>query len=280
MSSPSAEHVPDDLRRAAAGHVGRQRACDDMLAPEAAAKLAVLLGADIPQECLPPTWHWAYFNRPVALADQGADLHERPGRFLPAVPLPRRMWAGGEVTVLRPLRIGVPARRVSTIRAVDFKSGGTGALCFVTVAHEITQQGAPCIAEVQTIVYRDRGPPEPALRAPGDPVPEGFVTYSDSQLFFYSAVTHNGHRIHWDRDFCRKVEGYPDLVVHGPMLATGLCDAMRDGIGPLHFAYRAQAPVFVTTPVRLHPGPPGSRREGSIERADGVLAMTATMTHR
>jgi 3-methylfumaryl-CoA hydratase len=234
------------------------------VAPEAAERLAVLLGAEVPQEHLPPTWHRVYFNRPVAFADQGPDLHERPGRFLPAVPLPRRIWAGGEVTVLRPLRIGVPARRVSTIRAVDFKEGAAGALCFVTVVHEITQDGAACIAELQTIVYRDRGPPEPAPRAPGDPVPEGFVTCSDSQLFFYSAVTHHGHRIHWDRDFCRTVEGYPDLVVHGPLMATELCDAMRDGLGPLRFAYRAPAPVFVTTPVRLRPGLPGRRREGLI----------------
>ena len=278
MSTGTTEHIPEDLRRAAAGHVGRQRESEDMLAPEAAEKLAVLLGADVPQEYLPPTWHWVYFNRPVAFADQGSDLHERLGRFLPAVPLQRRMWAAGEVSVLQALQIGVPARRVSTIRAVDFKEGATGTLCFVTVTHEIEQEGAPCISEVQTIVYRDRGPPEPGLRAPGDPVPEGYVTYPDSQLFFYSAVTHNGHRIHWDRDFCRGVEGYPDLVVHGPMMATELCDAMRDGPGPLRFAYRAQAPVFVTTPVRIHLGVPGRERRGQIERSDGVVSMTAVLT--
>jgi 3-methylfumaryl-CoA hydratase len=278
MSGRTEDSIPDDIRRAAEAHVGYRREAEDTLAPEAAEKLAVLLGADVPKEVLPPTWHWVYFNRAVAFADQGPDLHERPGRFLPAVPLPRRMWAGGDVSVLRPLRIGIPARRVSTIRRVAFKDGASGALCFVTVAHEIAQEGAPCISEVQTIVYRHRSAPEPGLRAPDDPVPEGYRTYSDSQLFFYSAVTHNGHRIHWDRAFCQQVEGYPDLVVHGPLMATELCDALRDGTGPLRFSYRAQAPVFVTTPVRTDLGAPGAERHGRIERSDGVVAMTAVLT--
>jgi 3-methylfumaryl-CoA hydratase len=278
MPDDAEASVTPEVRRACEGFVGRRREAEDTLAPEAAEKLAVLLGLEVPPDELPPTWHWAYFNRPVAAADQGPDLHERTGRFLPPVPLPRRMWAGGSVTVLQPLRPGVPARRVSTVRRVEFKQGVSGALCFVTVEHAIEQEGAPAIDEVQTIVYRDRGPPERGLREPGDPVPEGYVVHPDGQLFFYSAVTHNGHRIHWDRAFCREVEGYPDLVVHGPLMATELCDAMREGTaGPLRFAYRARAPVFVTTPVRLQLGLPGPERHGQIERSDGVVAMTATL---
>lgn len=277
MSTQAAKRIPDDVRRLCESFVGRRREAEDTLAPEAAEKLAVLLGQDLAQEFLPPTWHWVYFNRPVALGDQGEDFHERLGLFLPPAPLPRRMWAAGDVTVLQALRIGLPARRVSTIRDVAFKDGTTGPLCFVTVFHQIEQEGAPCVEEIQTIVYRDRGAKEEALRAPGDPVPDGYFAHPESQLFFYSAVTHNGHRIHWDRDFCRDVEGYPDLVVHGPMMATELCDAMREGLGPLRFSYRAQAPVFATTPVRLQLGVPGPERHGQIERSDGVVSMKATL---
>lgn len=278
MSTEAPRRIPDKVRELCESYVGRSREVEDILAPEAAEKLAVLLGQNVPQEFLPPTWHWAYFNRPVALADQGEDFHERLGLFLPPAPLQRRMWAAGDVTVLQALRIGLPARRVSTIRDVAFKEGTTGPLCFVSVSHQIEQEGAPCIKEIQTIVYRDRGVSERALRGPQDPVPDGYFTHPESQLFFYSAVTHNGHRIHWDRDFCRDVEGYPDLIVHGPMMATELCDAMREGFGPLRFAYRAQAPVFATTPVRIRLGVPGQERKGQIERSDGVVSMTATLS--
>jgi 3-methylfumaryl-CoA hydratase len=264
-------HAIDEARAA----IGRRRVIRDGLAPEAVAKLAVLMDAAPPEDLLPPTWHWIFFNRPVAEADQGADLHERTGLFLPAAPFPRRMWAAGEVTLHRPLRIGVPATQAITVADVAHKSGRTGEMCFVTLALEVEQEGAACIAETRTIVYRDRGSPEPALRAPGDPVPKGFSTHSDGKLFFYSAVTHNGHRIHWDRQFCREVEGYPDLVVHGPLMATELCEALRDGaeVGPCRYSYRVQAPVFTSTPVRIEPGTLGPDREGLIRRSDGVVSM-------
>lgn len=276
MTGP--DTVSDDIRKTCEAFVGRRREIEDTLAPEAAEKLATLLGAETPGDVLPPTWHWVYFNRGVPAGDQGEDLHERTGIFLPPAPFHRRMWASGEVTLLQPLRIGEPARKSSTVAKVAFKEGGSGSLCFVTVEHAIEQDGAPCIREAQVIVYRDRGQPETALREPGDPVPGGYFVHPDGQLFFYSCVTHNGHRIHWDRHHCREVEGYPDLVVHGPLMATELCDAMRDGVQPLRFAYRAQAPVFTTTPVRIQLGVPGREREGRIERSDGVVSMVGTMT--
>lgn len=278
MDTETATPLTDEIRKACTAHVGRTRATEDSMAPEPAEKLATLLGADEPDAFLPPTWHWAYFNRGVPIGDQGGDLHERTGLFLPPAPFHRRMWAAGEVKVLNPLKLGEPALRTSTITDVSFKEGKTGALCFATVSHEIEQDGLPCIDEVQTIVYRDRGPVEAALRQASDPVPKGFFTHPDGQLFFYSCVTHNGHRIHWDRAYCRDVEGYPDLVVHGPLMATELCDALRDGIGPVHYAYRAQAPVFTTTPVRIQLGLPGREREGKIERSDGVTSMVASLT--
>ncbi|MCA8881637.1 MAG: hypothetical protein KDA73_17175 [Rhodobacteraceae bacterium] len=106
------------------------------------------------------------------------------------------------MTLVQPLRIGEPARRVSTVEKVAFKDGTSCGLCFVTVRHQIEQHSMPCIDETQIIVFRDRGAPEAALRGPGDPVPKGYFTHPDGQLFFSSCVTDNGHRIHWDREFC------------------------------------------------------------------------------
>lgn len=276
--TPATATISQEVRARCAAHVGRVRVTDDSICPETAEKLRVLLGAPPLGDVLPPTYHWAYFNRAVPEADQGHDLHERTGIFLPDAPFTRRMWAAGDLTVHEPLEIGVAARRHSEVSDVAFKHGKSGAMCFVTVTHSISQRQRPRLTERQTIVYRDRASPESALRAPDDPVPDGCFTHSDSQLYFYSALTHNGHRIHWDRDFCRDVEGYPDLVVHGPLMATELCEALRRRHGPLRFSYRALAPVFVTTPVRLLADPPGPQRSGRIERSDGTVSMTARLT--
>lgn len=152
-------------------------------------------------------------------------------------------------------------------------------LCFVSVSHRIEQDGVPCIEELQTIVYRDRGEIESAPLKVGEPEPEGYFTHPDSQLWFYSAVTHSGHRIHWDRAFCREVEGYPDLVVHGPLMATELCEAMRGDVStPQRFTFRAQAPVFTTTPLRIVLGMPRKERAGEIQRLDGIVSMKAMHT--
>lgn len=279
MLDQAKAQIAADVRAVCEGFVGNCREIEDTLAPEAAEKLATLLGDDPPSEHLPPTYHWAYFNDGIPAQNVGADMHEKTGIFLPAAPFQRRMWAAGDISILQPLRIGVPARRRSTVTGVDFKDGKSGQMCFVTVSHEIEQYGAPSVSEKQTIVYRDRGDPEPALRQPGDAIPEGYFVHPDSELWFYSAITNNGHRIHWDRHFCREVEGYPDLVVHGPLMATKLCEAMRsEKLVPQRFAFRAQAPVFTTSPVRIVTGVPGRQRHGEIQRSDGVVSMTANLT--
>lgn len=265
--------IDAQTRAACEAHIGKERVTEDSIAPETAERLAVVLGASGLREGLPPTWHWAYFNSAIPQDDLGYDYHERTGLFLPAAPFPRRMWAAGKVRVLQSLRIGVPARQRARIADVAFKEGRSGALCFVTVEMKITQAAKTCIEEQRTIVYRDRGAPEKALRQEDDPVPEGYFTHPASQLFFYSAITHNGHRIHWDRDFCRDTEGYPDLVVHGPLMATELCDAMRGRRLEGRFTYRALAPVFTTTPVKIEAGSEAPVREGCILRSDGVTSM-------
>ena len=268
--------MDDATREECLGYVGRQRIAEDSMAPERAEKLAVLLNQPLPPEGLPPTWHWAYFSAAIPAGDVGHDGHEKLGLFLPPAPFQRRMWAAGEVEMRQPLALGLRAERVSTIKDVEFKTGSTGDLCFVTIRHEIAQGGRTCLCEDQTVVYRDRGLAVEPLRQPDDPVPEGFRVHPDTMLLFYSAVTHNGHRIHWDREFCRDVEGYPSLVVHGPLMATELCDGLRDGLAPCRFAFRATAPVFDTSPVRMvASGETDGRRDGRIERSDGEVSMKA-----
>ena len=263
--------VSDDIQAACEAHIGRERVIHDSLSPEPAAKLATLLETDLPDR-LPTTWHWAYFNPALKAADVGHDGHERLGLFMPPAPFLRRMWAGGTVEILRPLQLGVPADKRSRIENVAFKTGASGDLCFVTVLHEITQ-GDLAIREKQTIVYRDRGMAVAALRAPDDPIPDGYRVMPDTTLLAYSAITQNGHRIHWDRDFCRDVEGYPGLVVHGPLLATLLADTLIPNPAPATFTYRATAPVFETSPFRVVAEGSSAR----IERSDGVTAMEARL---
>lgn len=271
--------IPTETIESCRKAIGRQREYLDSLAPENAERLSVLLGQDGPVDLLPPTFHWVYFNPAVPADKMGHDMHEQTGAFLPAAPFNRRMWAGGDVTVMKPLRIGKTAQKRSTIKDVAFKQGRSGQMCFATVQHEIEQAGTPCIREIQTIVYRDRGEPEQETTPPHSEIPVGYFRHPDHQLFFYSALTHNGHRIHWDRDFCRDVEGYPDLVVHGPLMATELCEAMRNAqIAPMRFTYRAQAPVFVSTAVTIETTPDCAERNAVMKRLDGVTSMAANLS--
>lgn len=261
---------PDTLERCRA-FIGRTREATDSIAPEPMQKLGALLGVE-PGDQVPLCWHWAYFNPAIPADHVGHDGHEKLGLFLPDPPLPRRMWAAGDIEVLSPLRIGVPATRRTTIEDVTFKEGRTGDLCFVTLTHDIVQEH-PAIRERQTIVYRRPGQPEPALRDAEDPVPEGFRTVPDTTLVAYSAITQNGHRIHWDRAFCREVENYPGLVVHGPLMATLLAGTLQPQPQAGRFTYRAMAPVFETSPFRIvHEG-----SSARIERSDGVTAMEARL---
>lgn len=273
--------VPEETRARCAAHVGRVRETRDAMAPEPARRLQALLDLDVTLregDALPPAWHWVYLAETVPQADLGADGHERLGLFLPPAPFARRMWAAGDIAIHAPLTLGTPALRRSTVVSVVFKTGRTGELCFVEVRHEIEQGGEPRLVETQTIVYRERGLPETALRSPDDPVPEGWRVHADLQLFGYSALTHNAHRIHWDRDHCREVEGYPGLVVHGPLLATRLAEALRATRPepPVRFAFRARAPVFETTPIRVEIDP-RARGEARLLRSDGREAMSASM---
>ena len=207
--------------------IGRTETATETLRPFPADALAATLDRDesYPEgAALPDLWHWLYFLPLHKLSESGRDGHAARGGFLPPVPLPRRMWAGSRFRFHAPLRVGVQALRRSTILKVEEKQGRSGPLCFVTVGHELIDGDTLCIAEEHDIVYRED--PAPGAPAPApQPAPEGsafhrVISPDPVLLFRYSALTFNGHRIHYDQPYATGVEGYPGLVVHGPLLAT------------------------------------------------------------
>ncbi len=229
---------------------------------------------------LPPLWHWLYFPPLARTGDLGHDGHPKLGRFLPPVPLPRRLWAGSRFEFSKPLRLGETARKVSSIKSVRFKQGQSGPLCFVTVCHEILSAGQRRLAEEHDIVYRDQPdsaakPPAPK-RAPESPAWSRLITPSPVLLFRYSALTFNGHRIHYDVDYCRQTEGYPGLVVHGPLTGTLLLElALTNCPGriPKSYEFKAISPLFSGKPFRLEGAAHGSTAHVWACTPSGELAM-------
>ncbi len=238
---------------------------------------------------LPPLWHWIYFLVPSRLNDLGRDGHPRLGGFIPPVDLPRRMWAGGRFEFSAPLRFGDTITKSSSIQNVTLKQGRSGTLCFVTLKHEFTgEDGGPRHREEQDIVYRED--PAPGSARPEAPAPpdDGKWSYtvepSAVMLFRYSALTFNGHRIHYDRDYCRDVEGYPGLVFHGPLTATLLADFAARQIPNrtiAKFTFRAVGPLFDDMPFVIRgksADPDGHELDLWAETPMGRLAMTASAT--
>jgi 3-methylfumaryl-CoA hydratase len=204
---------------------------------------------------LPALWHWLYFLPLHRQSEIGADGHARRGGFLPPVPLPRRMWAGSQFEFNRPLRVGDAITRVSTIEDVTEKDGRTGPLVFVKVRHEIRRQNESDVAitEFHDIVYREAPSPGDAALSPPPKLASKEFSFGrewvpDAVLLFrYSALTFNGHRIHYDRKYATEVEGYPGLIVHGPMVATLLLDLLRREMPQAEVAryeFRAVRPMF------------------------------------
>jgi 3-methylfumaryl-CoA hydratase len=232
---------------------------------------------------LPPLWHWFFFLPRAPQSRLGPDGHPQRAGFMPPVELPRRMFAGARMRFLRPLLIGKPAQRQSVIQAVAEKEGRTGRLVFVTVAHSVGQDGATCIEEEQDIVYREDGAPVDAP-VPRElaPAPAGSWTRTvipDATLLFrFAALTFNAHRIHYDRSYATSVEGYPGLVVQGPLTAVLLMELVRcRARRPVTaFTFRARAPLFDLAPFRLVGTPAGDRVELEAQGPDGATALAAT----
>ncbi len=233
---------------------------------------------------LPPLWHWFYFLPRAPQSRLGADGHPQRGGFMPPIELPRRMFAGARLRFLHPLQICKPATRKAVIREVSQKEGKTGRLAFVTVAYAISQDGRVCIEEEQDIVYREPGAPVAAPQ-PRElpPAPAGSWTRllapDPTLLFRFSALTFNAHRIHYDRDYATGVEGYPGLVVHGPLTAMLLMELVRQNAQrPVSaYTFRGQAPLFDLAPFRLV-ATPDAQNTVLLEAhgPDGRTAMSAS----
>ena len=240
---------------------------------------------------LPPLWHWLYFLPVHQQSEIGPDGHARRGGFLPPVELPRRMWAGGRFSFRGPIRVGDEIVRTSTIDNVTSKVGRTGPLVFVTVSHEVRSNGAdePALVEFHDIVYRAERSPDEA-EPPPTPAPtrapwQREIVPDDVLLFRYSALTFNGNRIHYDRRYVTEVEGYPGLVVHGPLIATLLLDLLRrrqPDADVASFRFKAVRPTFDLHPFHVNGAPHADGKNVRLWASDheGWLTMDASAVLR
>ena len=261
--------------------------CTEVISPTAVNRLAATLDESAPDykedDNLPPLWHWIFFIKPVPHAGLGRDGHPKRGDFLPPVQLPRRMFAGMKTDFLHPLIIGVEAERESEVIDIKEKSSASGPLVFVRVHNRIRQNGRLCIIDEQEIVYREMGAPLTLPEAKHLPEPPADswsqeMTVDVATLFRFSAVTFNGHRIHYDRSYAATEEGYPALVVHAPLVAMLLLQLVRRNTGKRvnRFEYRAMAPLFDGQPFQLSAVEEGTDSVNmQVLRADGKTAARA-----
>ncbi|MBV9749690.1 MAG: MaoC family dehydratase N-terminal domain-containing protein [Acetobacteraceae bacterium] len=262
-------------------YVGKSETRTDEVSPRLIRGMAATLGVPEPAT-LPPLWHWMLFQDWVQPDQIGPDGHPKRGGFLPPVhDLPRRMWAGGRLDFRTPLRPGDAVTRTSTIKSVTEKQGGSGRLVFVTVRHVVEGPQGVALEEEQDIVYRGTegaAVKEAPPRAPEPAAPISREVLPDPVLLFrYSALTGNGHRIHYDMDYVRQVEGYPGLIVHGPLQATWLAGLVEDR--PIvRFTFRGQRPAFHGVPLRLEGRPNGQGYALRSLDDTGAVCMQAEAT--
>ena len=275
--------------------VGRSETFEDTIYPTPVVALTATLDHPATPAVggtpLPPLWHWLYFLPMHRQGEIGADGHAKRGGFLPPVPLPRRMWAGSQFEFRSPIRVGDRVARTSTIDDVSIKEGRTGKLVFVKVRHEVRCNEAtdPALVEFHDIVYReaqganDVAPPPRA--APADAAWRREIVPDDVLLFRYSALTFNGHRIHYDRQYVTQVEGYPGLIVHGPLIATLLMDLLRRQLPDAEvasFRFKAVRPTFDLNAVHVRGQPQADGKTIRLWASDheGWLTMDATAVLR
>jgi len=251
------------------------------------ATLFMEIGEPKPGDVAPFTAHWCLAQPVYPMSELGPDGHPTRGGFLPPVPLPRRMWAGGELEFFDTLRVGDEMKRSSRISDVTMKTGSTGVLCFVSVEHLVTTPRGTAIRERQDIVYRDvptdtqaATASKPAAPAPGAQHRESHMA-DEVLLFRYSALTFNGHRIHYDREYVTKVEGYPGLIFHGPMQAAFLVEfaaKLHGGNAPKKFAYRGMQPLFAPGEFSVNANDTCGGTELWIANSGGAPTMKGTAT--
>jgi len=266
--------------------IGKQQRMEDIIDLRPVRFLQATLDHPAPDlavgDPLPWGWHWLYFLEAGPTRELGRDGHPKLGGFLPPVALPRRMWAGARLRFYHPILIGRRLTKTSTIKNVERKSGRSGELCFVTVKHRFFEHDTLKMDEEHDIVYREdpgRDMPAPSpTPAPSDTDVSETVDPTSTLLFRYSALTFNGHRIHYDLDYCRNVEGYPGLVVHAPLTATLMLDLATRHIGqPLSgFDFRATSPLFDNQPFSIHIKQRCAGYDLWAANPDGNLSMKAS----
>ncbi|SMO40758.1 3-methylfumaryl-CoA hydratase [Thalassovita litoralis] len=265
------------------GWIGREQKDSEHLDPTLVRQFNATFDRDSGTEIgdvAPLLIHFCLAQPTVPTMKLGEDGHPARGGFLPPVPLPRRMWAGGAIQFFGPIRIGETVTRRSVITDVTLKQGRTGPLCFVTVDHDVTSNGLKVLTERQDIVYRGASPTGTTTTAPA-PAAIGeqhrTVTPTAPLLFRYSALTFNGHRIHYDKPYATGVEGYPGLIVHGPMQATQLCQYAADlhGKPPRYFRFRSLSPIFDDADFTLNASTDGAGLKLWTARTGGPVAMEA-----
>lgn len=259
----------------------------EILSTTRAAELAATLDLDVflrSGDALPAMWHWVYFTEWPATADLGTDGHPRDGHFLPPIPNRRRMFAGGRLTIHAPLILGQPATRVAAVVAVRAKRGKSGELLFVTVRYEFSQDGHHRITEEQDLVYRSDTRPSTSFERIAEPLPPQSSPWTIEPithpvlLFRFSALTANGHRIHYDQQYTKQTEGFPALVVHGPLLAMYMSELARTSSErPLHtFEFRLTRPVFVGSQIRAQGTPSADGTSAELSLVSGTANVHAT----
>jgi len=269
--------------------IGRSQQARDIVTAQLVKGLRATLFQDVGEpkagDVAPFTVHWCLAQPVFPMSMLGPDGHPTRGGFLPPVPLPRRMWAGGELELLDSLRVGDETTRTSRISDVTVKTGSTGTLCFVAVEHVVTTPRGTAIRERQDIVYRETG--GAAASRPKAPSPPPVAKHrkthvSDPVLLFrYSALTFNGHRIHYDRDYVTKVEGYPGLIFHGPLQAAFIVELaakLHNDQPPKKLVYRGVQPLFEGSEFSVNANENGAGLELWIANAEGQPTMKGTAT--
>jgi len=264
--------------------IGSEMTQDDVITEDLARKYHATfdMAGDAPrhEEAVPRLFHFCLSQLAAMASGLGPDGHPTRGEFLPPVPLPRRMWAGGQLTFHGDLRVGDAVRRVSRVEEVTIKEGRTGVLCFVTVSHRISADGSRWVEERQDLVYRAIESGTSAAKAPPSTDRGRHIrpmTADAVLLFRYSALTFNGHRIHYDRPYAIQIEGYPGLVVHGPMQAVWLLNYATElrASPPARFSFRGVSPLFDGDEFALHASGDGGRVKLWTAKQDGTICMTA-----
>lgn len=284
--------------------VGNTETLHDTASGSAASQLAALLDRSLdisamPDAALFPLGHWLQFTPTALQSELGPDGHPKLGGFMPPLPLPRRMWAGSSIDFFRPIAVGQQLTRITTVESITPKNGSSGALCFVVLRHDISAQGSLALTERQTIVYREaplvafeqqsaQRPPRTATAAPegwdwADPKCPDTTT-----LFRYSALTFNAHRIHYDARYATEAEGYPGLVVHGPLMATFILDSFlgrHTEAEVTSFTFQARSPVFAGEQIHVVGRAESSTSDSAVEELSviapgGGVAVTARIEYR